>query len=180
MTQPSTLALPDHYATLQVSETASPEVITAAYRSLARKYHPDANPSPGADAKMKAINAAYDVLSDRNKRAVYDRQRVAAAKPAVAPAPPPPPKAPPVPPKAQPAPPPQTAPNPPAAAKSFSIGSVLSSPAFSTFVIAFIIVFAALTILAEALMQYDYEWLIIPMAIGVAAAVAFVRSRRKA
>jgi hypothetical protein len=201
MTQPSTTTLPDHYATLQVSETASSEVITAAYRSLARKYHPDTNPSPEANAKMKAINVAYDVLSDRNKRAAYDRQRIASAK-AVTPSakPPQPAKSPPPAPqpghKPQPTAAPRTPPPPPtkpqanhppptAAPKAApapslvgSIGSMLASPAFTTFVITFIVVFAALTIVAELLMQYEYEWLIIPIALLAAVGVAWARSRR--
>lgn len=161
-------AQPDYYAILEISPAASPEVITSAYRSLARKYHPDANPSPDANAKMKAINAAYDVLSDRNKRASYDRQRAAAAKPA--------------PPQSPPKPSPQAAPPPlPAnAPSSFSIGNVLSSPAFGTFIIAFIGIFAALTILAETLLQRDFDGLIIPASLVTAAVVALVRSRRSA
>ena len=54
----------DHYAVLRVHPDAEPEVITAAYRSLARLYHPDRNRSPDAARRMAQINIAYDVLSD--------------------------------------------------------------------------------------------------------------------
>jgi curved DNA-binding protein CbpA len=65
----------DHYATLQVHPDAEPEVVDAAYRKLASKYHPDVNGSSDANERMATINAAYDVLSDPNKRARYDAQR---------------------------------------------------------------------------------------------------------
>jgi hypothetical protein len=61
-----------HYDVLEVSRTASPEVIRAAYRSLCLKYHPDRASGGDADGHMAAINAAYDVLSDPVKRALYD------------------------------------------------------------------------------------------------------------
>lgn len=63
-----------HYDTLKVSRDAPIEVIQAAYRSLARKYHPDRNRhTPDGEALMKSINAAYEVLSDPSKRAEHDR-----------------------------------------------------------------------------------------------------------
>lgn len=63
-----------HYDTLKVSRDAPIEVIQAAYRSLARKYHPDRNGhSPDGEAMMKSINAAYEILSDPQKRAEHDR-----------------------------------------------------------------------------------------------------------
>jgi len=65
----------DLYEILQVSPNAEPEVIEAAYRRLARKYHPDVNPSPDAAARMKEINWAYEILSDPQKRAMHDAQR---------------------------------------------------------------------------------------------------------
>ena len=65
----------DLYRILQVDPAADPEVITAAYRRLAVKYHPDTNPSPDAHARMQRINDAYAVLSDETKREVYDRNR---------------------------------------------------------------------------------------------------------
>jgi len=66
---------PDYYAILQVSPAAEKEVIEAAYRKLAQKYHPDINKSEGAEEKMKRINAAHEVLSDPAKRAAYDATR---------------------------------------------------------------------------------------------------------
>jgi curved DNA-binding protein CbpA len=67
--------LEDYYKILQVDPSADPEVITAAYRRLAVKYHPDTNPSPDALPRMQRINEAYAVLSDPKQRAVYDRTR---------------------------------------------------------------------------------------------------------
>src|SRR5438876_7796533 len=63
------------YEVLQVSAKASPEVIQAAYRVLARSYHPDVNASPNAARMMRQLNAAYKVLSDPERRARYDAQR---------------------------------------------------------------------------------------------------------
>ena len=65
----------DYYAILQVAPSAEQEVIDAAYRRLAAKYHPDVNHSAGALERMKQMNVAYDVLSDPRKRAEYDRAR---------------------------------------------------------------------------------------------------------
>lgn len=65
----------DFYAILQVSPTADQEVIEGSYVRLTHKYHPDLNASPDAVGQMKAINEAYDVLSDPFKRAAYDRER---------------------------------------------------------------------------------------------------------
>jgi hypothetical protein len=67
------------YEVLQVDRGAEPEVIEAAYRRLARMYHPDVSTRAGADRRMKEINAAYDVLSEPGRRAVYDRELVAVA-----------------------------------------------------------------------------------------------------
>lgn len=61
------------YDTLEVSENASSDEIKRAYRRLARKYHPDINKESGAEERFKEINAAYEVLSDENKKAQYDR-----------------------------------------------------------------------------------------------------------
>jgi hypothetical protein len=65
----------DAYRVLQVDPSAEPEVIEAAFRRLARKYHPDVNPEPGAAARMRELSAAYDVLRDHARRAEYDRRR---------------------------------------------------------------------------------------------------------
>ncbi len=66
-------AIENFYKTLQVDPSADPEVVTAAYHRLARKYHPDTNNSPDAKLKMQAINEAYDTLSNPAKRTEYDR-----------------------------------------------------------------------------------------------------------
>lgn len=62
----------DYYSTLGVSRDASPDEITKAFRGLARKYHPDLNKSPDAEAKFKQLNEAYEVLRDADKRKRYD------------------------------------------------------------------------------------------------------------
>ena len=61
------------YETLEVSENASSDEIKKAYRKLARKYHPDVNKDPEAEEKFKELNAAYEVLSDDEKKAQYDQ-----------------------------------------------------------------------------------------------------------
>jgi len=61
------------YTTLEVSPSASEAEIKKAYRKLARQYHPDVNKDPKAEEKFKEINAAYEVLSDKEKRAKYDQ-----------------------------------------------------------------------------------------------------------
>jgi curved DNA-binding protein CbpA len=73
----------DLYEVLQVSPRAEPEVIRAAYRVLARRYHPDVNPAPYALLAMRRINAAYDVLGRADRRARYDAEThgVPAARP---------------------------------------------------------------------------------------------------
>ena len=66
---------PDYYAILQVDPRAEKEVIDAAYRRLAAKYHPDVNRQAGAAERMIQLNTAYEVLSDPGKRAGYDAGR---------------------------------------------------------------------------------------------------------
>jgi len=63
---------PDYYAILGVSRTASPDEVKKAYRKLARQHHPDVNSSDDAAERFKEISAAYDVLSDPQKREIYD------------------------------------------------------------------------------------------------------------
>jgi DnaJ domain len=70
-----TVSVQDPYRILHVEPNASLETIRAAYRRLARAYHPDLNPRPEAVERMRAINAAYAVLSDQAQRAAYDAQR---------------------------------------------------------------------------------------------------------
>ena len=67
---------PDYYTVLQVDPRAEPEVIQAAYRRLAAKYHPDINPSPEAVERTKLLNVAYEVLSDSVKRREHDMSRI--------------------------------------------------------------------------------------------------------
>ena len=66
---------PDPYKVLQVDPEAEDEVIAAAYRRLARKYHPDTATGAEASGRMEAINAAWEVLGDPKRRAAYDRER---------------------------------------------------------------------------------------------------------
>jgi curved DNA-binding protein len=65
----------DYYKTLGVKQGAGDDEIKAAYRKLARKYHPDKNKEAGAEDKFKAISEAYEVLHDKQKRAAYDNLR---------------------------------------------------------------------------------------------------------
>jgi molecular chaperone DnaJ len=63
----------DYYEVLGVSRNASDEDVKKAFRRLAKQYHPDANKDQGAEARFIEINEAYEVLSDSQKRAAYDR-----------------------------------------------------------------------------------------------------------
>lgn len=69
----------DPYKTLQVDPEAEDEVIVAAYRRLARKYHPDVAPDAASAARMAAINAAWEVIGDPLKRAAFDHDRAVRA-----------------------------------------------------------------------------------------------------
>src|SRR5436305_9031983 len=65
----------DYYELLGVSRKAGAKDIRAAFRKLARKYHPDLNPGDkAAEGRFKQLQEAYDVLSDPKKRQMYDQQ----------------------------------------------------------------------------------------------------------
>ncbi|KAL8245772.1 hypothetical protein R6Q59_006988 [Mikania micrantha] len=63
----------DYYKVLKVRKNATLQEIKSSYRALARKYHPDMNKGDGAEEKFKEISAAYEILSDEEKRSLYDR-----------------------------------------------------------------------------------------------------------
>lgn len=67
------MAKRDYYDVLGVSKNASQDEIKRAYRTLAKKYHPDVSKEPDAEAKFKEVQEAYDVLNDSTKKAQYDR-----------------------------------------------------------------------------------------------------------
>jgi molecular chaperone DnaJ len=67
------MAKRDFYEVLGLSKNASTDEIKKAFRTLARKYHPDVNKDAGAEASFKEINEAYSVLSDPQKRSQYDQ-----------------------------------------------------------------------------------------------------------
>ena len=63
----------DYYDVLGISKGADSKEIKSAFRKLARQYHPDVSQEPDAEDKFKEINEAYEVLSNDEKRARYDR-----------------------------------------------------------------------------------------------------------
>jgi molecular chaperone DnaJ len=67
--------LENYYNILGVQDNSDQETIKKAYRSLAKKYHPDKNKEEGAEEKFKKITEAYEVISDTEKRKEYDRKR---------------------------------------------------------------------------------------------------------
>lgn len=66
-------SMTDYYKILEINKDASSDEIKKAYRKLALKYHPDHNKSPDASEKFKSINEAYEILSDSEKRKIYDK-----------------------------------------------------------------------------------------------------------
>ena len=73
------MSVPDPYKVLQVDPEAEDEVIEAAYKRLARKYHPDVSRDPGTVERMVGINQAWEILRDPTRRAAVDRARLRAA-----------------------------------------------------------------------------------------------------
>lgn len=71
---------PDYYAALGIAPGAADGEVRAAFRRLARQYHPDVNPDPGAAERFRAVVAAYEVLSDPRTRAAYDAQRTSGGR----------------------------------------------------------------------------------------------------
>ena len=65
----------DFYSALGVPSSASTADIKTAFRRLAAHYHPDRNASPDAPARFRAVQEAYEVLSDDDKRQAYDNNR---------------------------------------------------------------------------------------------------------
>ena len=65
----------DHYKVLQVDPAAEPGVITAAFRALAKRLHPDRDASDGREDRMAELNRAYAVLRDPDQRRAYDAER---------------------------------------------------------------------------------------------------------
>jgi len=63
----------DYYKVLGLDKTADQDAIRKSYKRLARKYHPDVSKEPNAEAKFKDVSEAYEVLSDKTKRAQYDQ-----------------------------------------------------------------------------------------------------------
>jgi DnaJ-class molecular chaperone len=63
----------DYYKILGIAKGATEDDIKKAYRKMALKFHPDKNKAPGSEEKFKEIAEAYEVLSDKRKREVYDQ-----------------------------------------------------------------------------------------------------------
>jgi hypothetical protein len=72
--------LTDLYRVLQVDPSADAEVVEAAYRRLARKFHPDVSARADAEARIRELNSAYEVLGDAGRRAAYDARRARRAR----------------------------------------------------------------------------------------------------
>lgn len=67
----------NYYSILNVDKNAGEEEIKQAYRKLAMEFHPDINAADGAEENFKKISEAYTILSDRDKRRLYDRRAYA-------------------------------------------------------------------------------------------------------
>jgi molecular chaperone DnaJ len=70
----------DHYATLGISPQASQQEIKQVYRQLAKQFHPDSRQTPASEERIIAINLAYEVLRDVDRRRSYDAQRASGAR----------------------------------------------------------------------------------------------------
>ena len=70
----------DLYEILGVTKSATADDLRKAHRGLVRKYHPDVNKDPGADARFKEIQEAFDILNDPEKRKLYDQFGIAGVK----------------------------------------------------------------------------------------------------
>ena len=75
---------PDPYEILQVRTDAGEDVIRAAYRTLARRYHPDASIGDASSPQMVIVNWAWEILGDRERRSLYDRTHGILPRPASA------------------------------------------------------------------------------------------------
>lgn len=71
----------DYYAVLELPEDASEEEIRKAFRTMAKRYHPDVNSSQDAEARFLLVHKAYEVLMNRQKRFVYDQESKSTSDP---------------------------------------------------------------------------------------------------